>query len=173
MTKKILPELLKSVEFGGGGPKVLNVVLKIGSKLPEDEYETILTPVIIRLFGSPDRAIRVCLLDNLPLMIDRLSAKTVDGKIFPNIITGFSDQAPLLREQTVKSILTLITKLADKTINGELLRHLAKTANDAEPGIRTNTTICLGKIAKQLSQSVRPSPFTLTFLSLEENTDKK
>jgi SCY1-like protein 1 len=36
-----------------------------------------------------------------------------------------------------------------------LLRYLAKTANDEQPGIRTNTTICLGKIAKHLGSSSR------------------
>jgi SCY1-like protein 1 len=60
-----------------------------------------------------------------------------------------------VREQTLKSVLTLITKLSDRTINGELLKYLAKTANDEQPGIRTNTTICLGKIAKNLGASTR------------------
>jgi SCY1-like protein 1 len=83
---KILPELLKSIEFGGGGPKVFNVVMKIGTKLTDDEYESMLNPVIIRLFASPDRQIRVCLLDNLPQMIDHLSQKTVTDKIFPHLV---------------------------------------------------------------------------------------
>lgn len=69
-------------------------------------------------------------------------------------MTGFTDQAPLVREQTVKAVLTVIEKLSDRTINGDLLRYLAKTSNDEQPGIRTNTTVCLGKIAKYLGQSV-------------------
>lgn len=83
---KVLPELLKSVEFGGGGPKVLSATLKIGSKLSADEFNAKLTPVIVRLFGNPDRALRVCLLDNLPLMIDNLSQKVVNDKIFPQMV---------------------------------------------------------------------------------------
>jgi len=83
---KVLPELLKSIEFGGGGPTVFGVVMKIGSKLFDDDYDTRITPVIVRLFTSPDRAIRVCLLDNLPLMIDRLSQKVVNDKIFPHMV---------------------------------------------------------------------------------------
>jgi SCY1-like protein 1 len=59
-----------------------------------------------------------------------------------------------VREQTVKAVLTVIGKLSDRTINGDLLRYLAKTANDEQPGIRTNTTICLGKIARNLGPSV-------------------
>lgn len=83
---KVLPELLKSVEFGGGGPKVFSAVMKIGSILSEDDYESKITPVIVRLFASPDRAIRVCLLDNLPQMIDHLSQKIVNDKIFPQLV---------------------------------------------------------------------------------------
>jgi SCY1-like protein 1 len=83
---KVLPELLKSVEFGGGGPKVLSATLKIGSKLSADEFSAKLTPVIVRLFGNPDRALRVCLLDNLPLMIDNLPQKVVNDKIFPQMV---------------------------------------------------------------------------------------
>jgi SCY1-like protein 1 len=179
---KVLPELIKSVEFGGGGPKVFSAIIKISSKLTSDEYEEQLVPVIVRLFSSQDRALRVCLLDNLPLMIDHLSQKLVSNNIFPQIVrlsfpcsradlitlkvTGFSDIVPLVREQTVKAVLTLAPKLSDRILNGELLRHLAKTANDAQPGIRTNTTICLGKISKNLSSTVSPFPFGLLPLTL-------
>ncbi|KAK4121403.1 ARM repeat-containing protein [Parathielavia appendiculata] len=160
---KVLPELLKSVEFGGGGPKAFGVVMKIATKLSNEDFETKVTPVLIRLFGNPDRAIRVCLLDNLPLMIDRLTQKVVNDKIFPQIVTGFTDVAPVVREQTLKSVLTLIIKLSDRTINGELLRYLAKTANDEQPGIRTNTTICLGKIARHLGASSRAKVLIAAF----------
>lgn len=84
---KVLPELLKSVEFGGGGPKVLGATLKIGSKLSTDEFNAKLTPVVVRLFSNPDRALRVCLLDNLPLMIDNLPQKVVNDKIFPPMVS--------------------------------------------------------------------------------------
>ncbi|AEO56983.1 hypothetical protein MYCTH_78319 [Thermothelomyces thermophilus ATCC 42464] len=160
---KVLPELLKSVEFGNGGPKAFGIVMKIATKLSPEDFDSKMTPVLIRLFGNPDRAIRVCLLDNLPLMIDRLSQKIVNDKIFPQIVTGFTDVAPVVREQTLKSVLSLITKLSDRTINGELLRYLAKTANDEQPGIRTNTTICLGKIAKHLGSSSRAKVLMAAF----------
>lgn len=54
-------------------------------------------------------------------------------------------------------------KLSDRIINGELLRHLAKTANDEQPGIRTNTTICLGKIARNLGASSRAKVLSAAF----------
>jgi SCY1-like protein 1 len=71
--------------------------------------------------------------------------------------------APVVREQTLKSVLTIISKLSDRTINGELLKHLAKTANDEQPGIRTNTTICLGKIAKHLGTASRAKVLIAAF----------
>ena len=159
----MLPELLKSVEFGGGGAKSFSLVMKIAAKLSEDEYDTQITPVIVRLFTSPDRALRVCLLDNLTLMIDHLNQKLVTDKIFPQMVTGFGDLAPVVREQTVKAVLVVAPKLSDRVINGELLRHLAKTANDAEPGIRTNTTICLGKIARSLGVGSRAKVLSAAF----------
>ena len=86
MKMKILPQLLKSVEFGGGGPKVFGFVIKIGSKLTDEEYDSWITPVIIRLFASPDRQMRVCLLDHLSSMIDHFPSKLVTDKIFPQMV---------------------------------------------------------------------------------------
>ena len=83
---KILPELLKSVEYGGGGAKVFSFVMKIGNKLSDEEYEARLNPVLLRLFTSQDRAMRVCLLDNLPQMIDHFSQKIVSNTMFPQIV---------------------------------------------------------------------------------------
>jgi len=87
---KVLPELLKSVEFGGGGPKVFSAVLRIGEKLSDEEWEASITPVVVRLFALPDRATRVFLLDNLGRMIDHLSSRVVNDKIFPDMVGLFS-----------------------------------------------------------------------------------
>jgi SCY1-like protein 1 len=69
----------------------------------------------------------------------------------------------MVREQTVKAVLTIIGKLSDRTVNGELLKYLAKTSNDEQPGIRTNTTICLGKIAKNLGVGNRAKVLIAAF----------
>jgi SCY1-like protein 1 len=63
----------------------------------------------------------------------------------------------------VKAVLTVINKLSERTINGELLKYLAKTQNDEQPGIRTNTTICLGKISKNLGLSTRTKVLIAAF----------
>jgi len=85
--------------------------LKIGEKLSDEEWESNITPCIVRLFAVPDRATRVFLLDNLPKMIDHLPDKVVNDKIFPEMLTGFSDVAPIVREQTVKAVLVVVPKV--------------------------------------------------------------
>lgn len=65
---------------------MFGVVMKISKKLTDDEFESKVTPAVVRLFSSPDRAIRVSLLDNLPIMIDRLPQKVVNDKIFPQMV---------------------------------------------------------------------------------------
>ncbi len=62
--------------------------MKISAKLSNDDFDSKVTPAIIRLFGNPDRALRVSLLDSLPSMIDRLSQKVVNDKIFPQIVSS-------------------------------------------------------------------------------------
>ncbi|KAI9197249.1 armadillo-type protein [Polychytrium aggregatum] len=157
---KILPELINALEFGGAGAKALTPILKIGSKMTHEEFDSLITPIIVRLFSSNDRSIRSSLCENLGHFVEHLSTKVVNDKIFPNLATGFGDTSALIRELTLKSILLIIGKLSERVINNDLLRYLAKLQTDEEPGIRTvglctNTTICLGKISKHLSDSTR------------------
>ncbi|KAI9496704.1 armadillo-type protein [Zychaea mexicana] len=152
---KILPELVKAFEFGSGGAKSLGAILKIGQHLDNEEYEKVIVDPIVRMFASPDRAIRVSLLENVPKFIEHIPNKAVSNQIFPHVATGFTDTVPIIREQTIKSILYIVPKLNDRIINYDLLKYLAKLQVDEEPGIRTNTTICLGKIAKHLNDGTR------------------
>jgi len=66
----------------------LAVVLRIGTKLSDEEYDAQVTPAIVRLWSSPDRALRVYLLDNIGLMIDHLPQKIINDKIFPNLVSS-------------------------------------------------------------------------------------
>ncbi|KAJ3396264.1 hypothetical protein HDU92_003521 [Lobulomyces angularis] len=152
---KVLPELINALEFGGAGAKALVPILKIGSKLEHDEFETLIAPIIIKLFAMPDRAVRMALCDSLSQFIEHLSPKTVSDSIFPNLASGFGDTSAPIRECTVKAILVIIPKLNERLVNNDLLRYLAKLQVDDEPGIRTNTTICIGKISKYLSESTK------------------
>jgi SCY1-like protein 1 len=88
---KLLPELVKSVEFGGGGPKVFSAILKIAEKLSDDDFSTKVQPVIVRLFSIPDRGLRVAMLDALPKFISRLPQKVVSDQIFPQVVSRITN----------------------------------------------------------------------------------
>ncbi|KAG0034942.1 MutS protein msh4 [Podila clonocystis] len=152
---KVLPELVHALEYGSGGAKVLAPIIKIGSDLEEHEYEALISNVLVKMFASTDRTIRLSLLENLGGFIDRINKKIVNEKIFPSMALGFTDTAPIIREWTVKSVLLVIGKLSDRVINYDLLKYLGKLQTDEEPGIRTNTVICLGKIAKYLNDGTK------------------
>lgn len=83
---KILPELIKAFEFGSGGAKALSAIVKVGDHLSSQEYEAVIIEPIIRMFSSPDRAIRVSLLENMPKFIDHMTNKMVTTQVFPNIV---------------------------------------------------------------------------------------
>ncbi|KAF8939154.1 protein kinase [Dissophora ornata] len=152
---KILPELVHALEYGSGGAKVLPPIVKIGAGLDEQEYEALISNVLVKMFASTDRTIRLSLLENLGGFIERINKKVINEKIFPSMALGFTDTAPIIREWTVKSVLLVINKLSDRVINYDLLRYLGKLQTDEEPGIRTNTVICLGKIAKYLNDATK------------------
>ncbi|CAG8686151.1 25614_t:CDS:10, partial [Gigaspora rosea] len=145
------------------GAKVLPSIIKIGETLDDNEYEHFIVTSIVKMFAVPDRAMRLSLLENLGSFIDHLDNKTVNEKVFPHVATGFTDTAPIIRESTVKSVLLLAPKLTERVINNDLLRYLAKLQMDEMPGIRTNTTICLGKISKYLSDSTKKKVLVTAF----------
>ncbi|KAJ2456314.1 Nuclear aminoacylation-dependent tRNA export pathway component [Coemansia sp. RSA 2336] len=148
---KILPELLKMIEFGGIGSrehdaKVLSSVIQIGKRMDEDEYNRLVAPAIVQLFGSNDRALRFNLLEHMGGFIESVPQSLVLKKVYPDFAAGFLDGAPAIREATVKAALVLAPKLNQKTLNGDLMRQLVRLVADAEPGIRTNSLICIGKL---------------------------
>ncbi|KAJ2490824.1 Nuclear aminoacylation-dependent tRNA export pathway component [Coemansia sp. RSA 2050] len=143
---KILPELLKLMEFGGGDAKVLSGIIQIGKGLDEQEYNDLVTPAIVQLFGSNDRALRFSLLEYMDSFIQATPSAVVSKRVFPNFVAGFLDAAPAIREATVKASLAIAPKLGQKTLNSDLVKQLVRLVADPEPGIRTNALICIGKL---------------------------
>ncbi|KAI8906841.1 armadillo-type protein [Gorgonomyces haynaldii] len=160
---KILPELTKAVEFGGLGAKALKPVIDIGVRLDPPEFELIVAPLLVRLFASSDRGIRFALLENLSKYHEMMPQRDVNDTIFKNLSTGFADNSPLIREQTLKAITVMAPRLDSKIINNAVLRFLAKLQTDPEPGIRTNTIVCLVKIAKFMNDSVKAKILSAAF----------
>lgn len=153
--KKLLPLLASTLEFGSAAAPALTALLKMGSWLSAEEFNTKVLPTIVKLFASNDRAIRVGLLQHIDQFGESLSAQIVDEQVFPHVATGFSDTSAFLRELTLKSMLVLAPKLSQRTLSGTLLKYLSKLQVDEEPAIRTNTTILLGNIASHLNEGTR------------------
>ncbi|RKP10625.1 armadillo-type protein [Thamnocephalis sphaerospora] len=152
---KVLPELLKALEFGSGGSKVIGPIASISGQLNRDEYHALVEPTVTKMFALPDRGIRHGLLEHLALFVVHLDTKTVSNTIFTHYVTGFNDSAPIIRDATVRSALAIAPKLSDKTINNDLSKYLGRALTDPEPGIRTNAIVCLGKLAKTFNASTR------------------
>ncbi|PWN46255.1 ARM repeat-containing protein, partial [Ceraceosorus guamensis] len=162
---KVLPALVHALSLASNGQhagsstiqatKILPLVLQLGSALTDVEWNNSLTAPILAAYKSPDRGVRMALLENLELYSERLEPKRIVDGVWPNLITGFSDSAAAIREATVKAILPLAPKLSERILNNDLLRQLAKTQVDPEPGIRTNTTILLGRLSPNLSLNTR------------------
>lgn len=155
---KILPSLLHTFEFSSSSTSsssLLPLILSLSTPLPSPEYSQLVIPAILRMFQLPDRSIRMALLEGLDQYVENLTSKQVVEKIWPNLLTGFGDLVPVIREVTVKSILSLAPKLNDRILNNDLLRYLSKTQTDSEPGIRTNTCILLSRLSPFLSCTTR------------------
>ncbi|XP_048449954.1 N-terminal kinase-like protein, partial [Rhincodon typus] len=153
---KILPQLLTAFEFGNAGAVILTPLFKVGKLLSAEEYQQKIIPVVVKMFSSTDRAMRIRLLQQMEQFIQYLNEATVNAQIFPHVVQGFMDTNPAIREQTVKSMLLLAPKLSDNNLNVELMKHFARLqAKDDQGPIRCNTTVCLGKISSYLNAGTR------------------
>ncbi|KAK6466412.1 N-terminal kinase-like protein isoform X1 [Huso huso] len=152
---KVLPQLLTAFEFGNAGAVILTPLFKVGKFLSVEEYQQKIIPVIVKMFSSPDRAMRIRLLQQMEQFIQYLNESAVNSQVFPHVVHGFLDSNPAIREQTVKSMLLLAPKLNEHNLNVELMKHFARLqAKDEQGPIRCNTTVCLGKIAPYLNAGV-------------------
>ncbi|XP_074132628.1 N-terminal kinase-like protein isoform X4 [Sminthopsis crassicaudata] len=161
---KILPQLLTAFEYGSAGAVILTPLFKVGKFLNAEEYQQKIIPVVVKMFSSTDRAMRIRLLQQMEQFIQYLNEPTVNTQIFPHVVHGFLDTNPAIREQTVKSMLLLAPKLNEQNLNVELMKHFARLqAKDDQGPIRCNTTVCLGKIGPYLSASTRHRVLTSAF----------
>jgi SCY1-like protein 1 len=160
---QVLPKLITCLEYGKGGTRTLTTIIQISKDMPPETYKSIVLPVMLKMFTSDDKAIRMELLQGLPEYIEYLDKRVVSDKIYPALSTGFTDTEPAIREQTVKAVLFVAPKLYDRQLNSDLLRQLAITQNDAQQEIRANTTILLGKLAPLFSQNTRVAVLVTAF----------
>lgn len=160
---QVLPKLVTCLEYGKGGTRTLTTIIQISKDMSADNYKNMVLPVMLKMFTSNDKAIRMELLQGLPEYIEYLDKRIVTDKIYPTLSTGFTDTEPAIREQTVKAVLWIAPKLYDRQLNSDLLRQLAITQNDSQQEIRANTTILLGKLAPLFSQNTRLAVLVTAF----------
>jgi len=153
---KILPQLINAFEYGNAGSAILTPVFKIGKELDTVEYQAKIVPCVVKLFSSNDRQARFKLLSQVENFVEHLSSKIVNDQVFPKIESGFLDSEPLIREKTVISMIHLAPKLNYSNLDEMVvMKHFTRLARDEQGGIRTNTTVCLGKIARYLHPKTR------------------
>ncbi|BES91372.1 STYKc [Nesidiocoris tenuis] len=153
---KILPQLIKAYDFGCEGTCVLPPLFEITTHISDRHFQTEVVPFLTKVFGSVDRATRSLLLQNLERFIDRIPSNVINDSLFPQVLNGFMDTNPRIREQTVKAMIHIAPKLNDKNLNTELMTHFARLlSKDDQGGIRTNTIVCLSKIGHCLNPQNR------------------
>ena len=86
LRKKLLPELLKAVEFGGAGTAAIAPMLKIGQRMQPDEFSREIVPGVVRCFKSTDRATRLGLLQNIHTFADHLTPALVEKEVMMAMI---------------------------------------------------------------------------------------
>ena len=74
-----------------GGSRVLLPILKLGASLSKEEYDKVILGSIVKMYGSPDRQMRLMLLENMDKYIDKIGehTKIINDKIFPQIVRTF------------------------------------------------------------------------------------
>ena len=113
---KVLPSLVHTFEFSSGGtggaPLLLPVILDLAHDgLDDKTYDRAVLQPVVRAFATPDRAMRMALLEHLDKYADRLAAKDVNERVWPHLQTGFGDVVAVIREATVKSIPLIAPKV--------------------------------------------------------------
>ncbi|WOO79216.1 N-terminal kinase-like protein [Vanrija pseudolonga] len=156
LVHRVLPSLLHSLSLPDApSALMLPLVLAIGKTVPPSTYPKVVLEPVVKLYASPDRGTRMALLEGLNEYADKLDSRTVNERVWPNLITGFADTVPVIREATIKAVYPLSSKLSDRILNNDLLRLLAKMQQDVEPSIRTNTCILLGRLAPSLNSNTK------------------
>jgi len=156
LNHKILPQLICAFEYGNAGSAILGPVFKIGKNLESADYQKRIVPCIVKLFSSNDRNARFKLLSQVEFFVEHLSKDICNNQVFPKIESGFLDSEPIIREKTVIAMIHLAPKLSYSNLDEVVvLKHFSRLSRDEQGGIRTNTTVCLGKIARFLHPKTR------------------
>jgi SCY1-like protein 1 len=95
---KVLPSLLHSLSLPTApSSAMLPLVLSLGKLVPEKEYGKLVLDPVVKLYTSPDRGTRMALLDGLPEYSDRMDQRTVQERVWPNLVSLIPTSSANLR----------------------------------------------------------------------------
>uniref|UniRef100_A0A8C8M7Y2 N-terminal kinase-like protein n=1 Tax=Oncorhynchus tshawytscha TaxID=74940 RepID=A0A8C8M7Y2_ONCTS len=101
---KVLPQLLTAFEFGNAGAVVLTPLFKVGKFLSAEEYQQKIIPVIVKMFSSTDRAMRIRLLQqSMLLLAPKLNESNVNQELMRHFarLQARDEQGPIRCNTTV------------------------------------------------------------------------
>ena len=151
--KKIMPMLCDALNFNQAPHHAILPMLIAAAEVPKEKYQKIVIPTILKLYESPDKMIRLDLLEHLTRYAEYVADGQVDDPLYERMSTGFTNLDSNVREMTLKGVLQIVPRLSERVLGASLLKHLSKLQIDEDPAIRANTTICLGNIARYLSEA--------------------
>lgn len=89
-THRVLPALVSALERGGASTlaaSIIPLLLDLGKNITtNEEHVTAVVGPVVSLFASPDRGVRMALLDNLDEFKDKLDKKMVADKLWPHLV---------------------------------------------------------------------------------------
>ena len=163
LERKALPALSSIYINQGSDVALLKVLLLFYDRISDEAFAISGPTIILKAYEKNNRADRLLLLNHLSSYISRIPSGSVNEKIFPAFCSGFSDTSALLRETSIRAVVSLVPFLTPKSINGGLLSCLAAIQGDSESTLRVNTTLCVGMIAGYLQESNRGTVLASAF----------
>lgn len=155
---KILPVLLEAIRIAekdtdaNMSSVALAPLLTIGASMENaKDFNELIIPPVVRLYGSNNRAVRLQLLRHAQSVIPKLPENIVNERIFSDMIGGFTDKVPAIREWTIRSMIHVVPLLNDGN-KARLLENFRRLVRDPLPPIRNNVIVCLSLVAHMLPQ---------------------
>ncbi|KAK2100165.1 N-terminal kinase-like protein [Saguinus oedipus] len=149
---KVLPQLLTAFEFGNAGAVVLTPLFKVGKFLSAEEYQHKIIPVVVKMFSSTDRAMRIRLLQQVGpppasmLVHPRQTPPWLLGRHLPWLHRDPRNPTPEQMEQ-------FIQYLDEPTVNTQIFPHVVHGFLDTNPAIREQTVKSMLLLAPKLSET--------------------
>jgi len=156
---KVLPVLCTSIDMGIGGSSAFAAIVKLRARMEDEEFKKkVVDPFGAKWYSNQNFPLQMKLelLQQVSLFAKLFNSKEMNDKVFPALCNGLADQtSPALRDLTVKTCVHVAPQLNERNLNSILMSKFASLQVDPEPAIRTNTTVCIGKLAKMMTAATK------------------